>query len=248
MPTRVTPSMSLSEASRLGGALLALGAALDHQRGADDRRVGRGRGGRVAAAHRGAGRRGAGEVLERDLLRDHQRELVEDALPVEAALGEAADGLGAGCLEVGEARVGASCDAVGRPGPCAPRSVASSAFSSLMSLFGEHDEHDADQREREHADDRVGGDPGAQRRMVAAAVLGRDQVDGAHRLLLQPEPVGEGQSPRGAGRRPSAARRARRPRSGTGMSCSSRSTRPGIAVPGPATTTSSTRTASSNAA
>ena len=73
---------------------------------------------------------------------------------------------------------------------CALRasSEASSALLSLIWLRGQHDEHDADEGQRERADDRVGGEAGAQRRVIAAAILGRDQVDGAHGYSYSPSP------------------------------------------------------------
>ena len=52
----------------------------------------------------------------------------------------------------------------------------------------------ASKANREHRDDHVGEGPGAHRRPLATALLGGDQVDRAHALLLQGQSEGQGQS------------------------------------------------------
>ena len=191
--TRVTPSTSWRAARNLATASCPAAQPWIWSDGPSTLSVPRARG-RAAAFNRDARRDRGAEAGQPDVVRDHDRQLAQDPLPVEAAPGQGRDRLLTGLLErgeLGERRqplrfgLGLARPAT-RGSPSRPRARRSGCWPSPAAVT-------ADQCRAQHRDDHVGERAGAHRRPVAAALLGRDQVDGTHALLLQGEAEGKGQ-------------------------------------------------------
>ena len=133
-------------------------------------------------------RYGAGEIGQPDVLREDPRQLLEDALPVEAAGRELRDGLDPGIVDALEGRVGR--EALGAGGGLGRLHLErrdlvflSSTFlpKTTMAVTPTRSRARAAERRRR----RVRRCASAGR---AAALLGRDQVDRAHRYESSPRP------------------------------------------------------------
>ncbi len=201
-----------------GDRFLAAGAAAQFERRAGDSATQpRPAASPFASDRRARSRRGA-EARQPDVAGQHERQFAHHPFPVEAAVGEAPHGGDPLFAQSAELGVGGELLRFApRPRRLRCFSVATSALLSAIWLPVRTSSGDAEQDESKRAEDDVGERPGAQRGLVAAALLGGDQVDGAHRSALQREAVGQGQARRGGivealERRPAAKRRSAAPR------------------------------------